>query len=79
MVMKSYEAIYDHGQMKWLKEKPDIGKARVIVTILTNEEGRLLPASGGTPLSDLAGGLEHSARFAGSPLKIQEILRNDWD
>ncbi|MGB3225699.1 MAG: hypothetical protein WBB23_23120 [Desulforhopalus sp.] len=58
MVMQSYEAIYDHGQMKWLKEKPDNGKA---------------------PLSDLAGGLEHSARFAGSPLKIQEILCNDWD
>lgn len=78
MVMQSYEAIYDHGQMKWLKEKPDIEKARVIVTILASGEGQQ-PSTGGTPLSDLAGGLEHSARFTGSPLKIQETLRNEWD
>ena len=35
MSLKSYEAIYDHGQMKWLGDKPQVEEARVIVTILS--------------------------------------------
>lgn len=34
MSLQSYEAIYDHGQMKWLGDKPQVDEARVIVTIL---------------------------------------------
>ena len=30
-------------------------------------------------LQMLAGGLEHSVNFAGSPLAIQESLRREWD
>ena len=33
-MLKSYEAIYENGQFKWLKDKPQITSARVIVTIL---------------------------------------------
>ncbi|MBD2153085.1 hypothetical protein [Leptolyngbya sp. FACHB-16] len=33
-MLKSYEAIYENGQVKWLDEVPDISAARVIVTIL---------------------------------------------
>lgn len=33
-MLKSYEAIYDNGQVKWLNEQPDITTARVIVTVL---------------------------------------------
>ena len=33
MSPQSYEAIYDHGQMKWLGDRPDVEEARVIVTI----------------------------------------------
>lgn len=32
-----------------------------------------------TPLQLLAGGLEESANFAGSPMSIQESLRREWD
>lgn len=31
-----------------------------------------------TPLTDLCGGLTDSATFAGSPLAIQERLRDGW-
>ena len=34
MSLQSYEAIYDHGQMEWLGDKPQVEEARVIVTIL---------------------------------------------
>lgn len=33
-MLKSYEAIYDHGKIQWLSELPDVEQARVIVTIL---------------------------------------------
>ena len=33
----------------------------------------------GTPLKALAGGLEGSKSFAGSPQAIQEALRREWD
>ena len=32
-----------------------------------------------TPLAELGGGLEDSATFAGSPAKIQEKMRREWD
>ena len=35
MSLQSYEAIYDHGQMKWLGDKPQVEEARVIVTTLS--------------------------------------------
>ena len=33
-MLKSYEAIYDHGEIRWLETPPDVEKARVIVTVL---------------------------------------------
>ncbi|MBW4658836.1 MAG: hypothetical protein KME15_09180 [Drouetiella hepatica Uher 2000/2452] len=37
-MLKSYEAIYENGQVKWLAEQPEIKFARVIVTILAETE-----------------------------------------
>jgi hypothetical protein len=34
MMLRSYEAIFEDGQMKWLKDQPDVSFARVIVTVL---------------------------------------------
>jgi len=36
MSLQSYEAIYDHGQMKWLGDRLDVEEVRVIVTILSS-------------------------------------------
>ena len=33
-MLKSYEAVYENGQVKWLDGKPAISSARVIVTVL---------------------------------------------
>ena len=33
-MLKSYEAIFENGQVKWLNSEPEVSKARVIVTIL---------------------------------------------
>ena len=33
-MLRSYEAIYKDGQLKWLSEPPQISSARVIITIL---------------------------------------------
>ncbi|MBN2856199.1 MAG: hypothetical protein JXK51_08150 [Halothiobacillaceae bacterium] len=33
-MLHSYEAIYDHGQLRWLGDKPPVDAARVIVTLL---------------------------------------------
>lgn len=32
MILQSYEAIYEHGEMKWLGDKPPVKQAHVIVT-----------------------------------------------
>ncbi len=37
-MLKSYEAIYENGQVKWLSEQPSVRSARVIVTILEETE-----------------------------------------
>ncbi len=33
-MLKSYEAILENGQMKWVADQPNVQSARVIVTIL---------------------------------------------
>ena len=33
-MLKSYEANYENGQIKWLGEKPSVNSARLIVTVL---------------------------------------------
>jgi hypothetical protein len=33
-MLKSYEAIYENGQVKWLGDKPEISSARIIITVL---------------------------------------------
>jgi hypothetical protein len=40
-VLKSYEAIYENGQVKWLSEQPQVSSARIIVTVL--EETKISP------------------------------------
>lgn len=32
-MLKSYEAIFENGQMKWVADQPNVTSARVIVTI----------------------------------------------
>jgi hypothetical protein len=40
MSLQSFEAIYDHGILKWLGDQPADFEARVIVTILSETNSR---------------------------------------
>ena len=53
-MLKSYEAIYENGQVKWLAEAPAVQSARVIVTIL-EETPASTPIKRRSPPPDLAG------------------------
>ncbi len=33
-MLKSYEAIYENGQVRWLSEQPKVQSARLIITVL---------------------------------------------
>ncbi len=43
-MLKSYQAIYDHGRLTWLNGEPSVEKAHVIVTLLSAEEAPVLKA-----------------------------------
>ncbi|BAZ10196.1 hypothetical protein NIES4071_20100 [Calothrix sp. NIES-4071] len=48
-MLKSYEAIFEDGQVRWLTDEPQVSSARVIVTILEDNtpqvRRRVPPAS----------------------------------
>ena len=53
-MLKSYEAIYENGEMKWLVDRPSlVHSARVVVTVL--EETLLPTTKRRTFPTDLAG------------------------
>lgn len=33
-MLKSYEAIYEQGQLRWLSDQPQVTSARVIITVI---------------------------------------------
>lgn len=51
-MLKSYEAIYENGQVKWLEEQPPVKTARVIVIFL---EENTSPVKRRTPPACIAG------------------------
>lgn len=70
-MLKSYEATYENGQLKWLSEQPNVRSARVIVTILEETEPLLKRRS---PPASMAG----KAKILGdivSPIVDEE----DWE
>ena len=63
-MLKSYEAIYENGQLTWLSEQPQVNSARVIITILQenlpSKKRRTPPsfiAGKGKTLGDIADGM----------------------
>ncbi|MEI7993673.1 MAG: hypothetical protein WCH01_02090 [Methylococcaceae bacterium] len=43
-MLQSYQALYDHGHLTWLTDKPFVEEAHVIVTLLSAEEVPVLKA-----------------------------------
>lgn len=36
-MLKSYEAVYENGQVTWLTDQPQVSSARIIVTVLPED------------------------------------------
>jgi hypothetical protein len=53
-MLQSYEAIYEHGTLKWISGQPSVEHARVIVTMLS-EERRESRAIAHAPSARIAG------------------------
>jgi hypothetical protein len=71
-MLKSYEAIYENGEMKWLVDRPSVHSARVVVTVL--EETLLPTTKRRTFPTDLAGTVQILGDIV-SPIIDEE----DWD
>ena len=72
-MLQSFEAIYDHGQIKWLGDKPPVEAARVIVTMLP-------PLESATPQNKRV----PSPRIAGKGKTLGDIVapvipESDWN
>lgn len=79
-MLKSYEAIYENGRMKWLAERPEVSSARVVVTVLEETNGASNsgvsepPAKKRTFPTDMAGKIEILGDIV-SPIVDEE----DWE
>lgn len=74
-MLKSYEAIYENGQMKWLAERPEVSSARVVVTVLEETTSTSEPsAKKRTFPADMAGKIKILGDIV-SPIVPEE----DWE
>ncbi|PSB58004.1 hypothetical protein [Chamaesiphon polymorphus] len=72
-MLKSYEAIYENGEMKWLLDRPSlVHSARVVVTVL--EETLLPTTKRRTFPTELAGTVQILGDIV-SPIVAEE----DWE
>jgi hypothetical protein len=70
-MLKSYEAIYENGQVTWLAEKPQATSARIIVTVLEENSPRVKRR---TPPASLAGKIKILGDIV-SPI----VDEQDWE
>jgi hypothetical protein len=75
-MLKSYEAIYENGQVKWLGESPMVQSARLIVTVLeeTGVESAEKPLKRRVFPANMAGKVEILGDIV-SPIVDEE----DWE
>ncbi|MBF0311282.1 MAG: type II toxin-antitoxin system CcdA family antitoxin [Magnetococcales bacterium] len=43
-MLKSYEAVFDHGTIRWLDTPPSVGEARLIITVLPDKSPEAPPS-----------------------------------
>jgi hypothetical protein len=70
-MLKSYEAIYENGQLTWLADQPEINSARIIVTVLEEKQPSVKRR---TPAASIAGKAEVLGDIV-SPIAPEE----DWE
>ena len=70
-MLQSYEATIENGQIKWLTDVPEVSKARVIITILSDVEPQALRR---TPAASIAGKGKTLGDLVSSAIEEQ-----DWE
>ncbi|NWG31299.1 MAG: hypothetical protein HXY29_07375 [Rhodocyclaceae bacterium] len=75
-MLNSYEAVYDHGTIRWIDQPPPLEKARVIVTVL--------PAANETPQPVASRRPSPKLRDTRLLVDAEELLKpivpeSDWD
>lgn len=66
-MLKSYEAIYDHGHIRWLSELPDVEQARIIITVLPQES--LIPSEK-APVAEKTNGVRLVSILRATPTEL---------
>lgn len=80
-MLRTYEAIYDHGNVRWLDTPPDAEGARLLITVLSS--GAVKPAAtGAMPTKSLEDALNavvllNPYRDVVDPVVWQRDIRNE--
>lgn len=74
-MLKTYEAIYQKGQVQWLSEQPELESARILITVV-EELAPELPSEGLTKAQLAARAL---AQLGGTEPDLEDIPRRQWD
>ncbi len=72
-MLKAYEVMIENGQIKWLKEQPNVKSARAILTFLEED----VPA--GEQADRLADNDPKLEELGGSEPQAQDIPRRRYD
>ena len=73
-MLKSYEAIYENGQVTWLAEQPQVSSARIIVTVLPEDNQNTIALKRRIPPVAMAGKVKILGDIV-SPIVDEE----DWE
>jgi hypothetical protein len=73
-MLKSYEAIYDHGRIEWLSEQPKAEQFKMLVVIEQPEPALMTEHKRRTPLPELKG----SIKWLDDPLK-PVFSEEEWE
>ncbi len=73
-MLQSYEAIYDNGTLKWVKDSPQHDKLKVIVTVVEENISASHPVKKREPSRNIAG----KGKTLGE-LIAPIVSENEWD
>ena len=81
-MLKSYEAIYDHGRVEWIGAGPRLDHGRVLVMVEEASETFEAETTNGDRLADLLNGLNVARRESltekfGDPISWQREERHE--
>lgn len=74
-MLKTYEAIYQKGQLQWLSDQPEFESARILVTVV--EE--LASESLSKELTKAQVAARALAKLGGTEPDLEDIPRRQWD